>query len=450
MGLENLQTESGFVYRLGFIEPSGRFLDRPELYGGGFGLSIVDAKGAYPSGLHVLATGDTGRVAIARHWSLSEQGKWTERAWDQAFRFVGMAELGGSIVGVRVGASLNRARPVIVTLLGSKVDRVVEAPPKDCLAALRAASPDIPDYFLPPAAVVTEAAGATRKGTLLSVGTPCSEGGPNLEVWAPNTAKSTLATVTSGAGGESQIVAGRSEDEAWISNQGRVSRYLDGKVEALPALPAELGAADLAIDRAGSLYVATAEGLDWVSGVRVVTKPAVLFRWSGEVWEVIPTPDSPTSLATADDGTLWVSAGKALLRERLSPEDESIAVAVQKDQKAIRRSAGKLGRSPGPLCPQNLVVLYGFTKVTPDDYDFPSTRKALKGHTELEKVRFVVARDGGQKYLSAIVPDLKTGRKLTALIEKEVKGSKPQLLCAEPEILRDLKIDLKTGEVVKP
>jgi hypothetical protein len=94
-------------------------------------------------------------------------------------------------------------------------------------------------------------------------------------------------------------------------------------------------------------------------------------------------------------------------------------------------------------------VLYGFTKVTPDDYDFPLSRKALKGHTEFKDVRFVVTKDYGQKFFSGLAPSFNDAKKLAALIEKEVKGSKPQVVCAEPEILRELKLDLKTGEVQK-
>jgi hypothetical protein len=95
------------------------------------------------------------------------------------------------------------------------------------------------------------------------------------------------------------------------------------------------------------------------------------------------------------------------------------------------------------------VLLYGFTKMTPDDYDFPLTRKAVKGHPEFAGVRFVVTKDGGQKYFTAQVPSFEMGKKLVALIEKEVQGSKPQILCAEPEVVREVKIDLRTGEVVK-
>ena len=96
-----------------------------------------------------------------------------------------------------------------------------------------------------------------------------------------------------------------------------------------------------------------------------------------------------------------------------------------------------------------MVVLYGFTKVTPDDYDFPLTRKALKGHREFEGTRFVVAKDGGERFFSALVPNVKAGTAMVSLIEKQVKGAKPQLLCASPEIVRELQLDLNTGEVVK-
>ncbi|AUX25639.1 uncharacterized protein SOCEGT47_061880 [Sorangium cellulosum] len=34
-------------------------------------------------------------------------------------------------------------------------------------------------------------------------------------------------------------------------------------------------------------------------------------------------------------------------------------------------------------------------------------------------------------------------------IKADVHGSTPQIVCAEPEVVRELKLDLKTGEVVK-
>ncbi|WP_437333461.1 hypothetical protein [Sorangium sp. So ce394] len=103
----------------------------------------------------------------------------------------------------------------------------------------------------------------------------------------------------------------------------------------------------------------------------------------------------------------------------------------------------------GPTCPQNLVVLYTFSKTAPDDYDFPLTRKALKGRTEFSPARFVVTRDMGQRFFAAFVPSWDLAKELEARIKTDVQGSTPQIVCAEPEVVRELKLDLKTGEVVR-
>jgi hypothetical protein len=108
-------------------------------------------------------------------------------------------------------------------------------------------------------------------------------------------------------------------------------------------------------------------------------------------------------------------------------------------------------RAAGADCSRPFVVLYGMTKLAPDDYDFPLTRKALKGKRDVYGgAHFYVVRDGGQRFLIAIVPSLAMGAALTKDIAASVKDSKPQLLCGDPaEIIRELKIDLDTGEVIK-
>ncbi|MFO0617870.1 MAG: hypothetical protein U0414_35090 [Polyangiaceae bacterium] len=101
-------------------------------------------------------------------------------------------------------------------------------------------------------------------------------------------------------------------------------------------------------------------------------------------------------------------------------------------------------------CTKPFVVLYGMTKVAPDDYDFPLTRKALKGKLQYKDTRFWVTRDAGQRFLIARVATVQLGRDLVKDISASVKDSKPQLLCGDPaETIRELKIDLATGDVVK-
>jgi hypothetical protein len=100
-------------------------------------------------------------------------------------------------------------------------------------------------------------------------------------------------------------------------------------------------------------------------------------------------------------------------------------------------------------CKSLFIMLYAFTKVTPPDYDFPLTRAAVKGKTRYKTTRFVVTEVGGKKFFGAFVPDLDTGKALVSLVEKEVKGSKPQLVCHDPKVIREIKLNITTGEVEK-
>jgi hypothetical protein len=96
-------------------------------------------------------------------------------------------------------------------------------------------------------------------------------------------------------------------------------------------------------------------------------------------------------------------------------------------------------------CP--FVILYTISTTAAPDYDFPATRKALKGHTELAGTEFLVTTS---YQFGAIVPDQDLGKKLVAVVKAEVKGSKPQLVCMRPNIGRRFAFDLATGEVKPP
>ena len=58
-------------------------------------------------------------------------------------------------------------------------------------------------------------------------------------------------------------------------------------------------------------------------------------------------------------------------------------------------------------------------------------------------------KENAQKYFGAFVPDLDLGKRMVERIRKEVEVSSPQLLCAKPEVLRELPLDLRTGEVAR-
>jgi hypothetical protein len=196
--------------------------------------------------------------------------------------------------------------------------------------------------------------------------------------------------------------------------------------------------------------VTTSDGRKWK--IESTTKDGRfayrLFALDGDKKRDVTLPQ-PDPQLLAQGGTLWVSTSDGKLH-RLDDGKPAPKIAV--NDRDVRRPDAKARPrflAGGPSCRNNVVVLYGFTKVTPDDYDFPLTRKALKGRTELASVKFAVTRDGGQKFFVGLTPSFDLAKKLRDRIEKEVKGSKPQIVCAEPEVVRELPLDLASGEVRK-
>jgi hypothetical protein len=180
-------------------------------------------------------------------------------------------------------------------------------------------------------------------------------------------------------------------------------------------------------------------------------KPSRLFALDAGVWKTVPAPEGVTKPSYLFDGKhLWLIADGlyqwfppgGATPAPLHPPDGFLPSDIDVPPRKF-----EVG---GPKCEHNVVVLFGFSKVTPDDYTFPLTRKAVKGHTELSGVSFAVTRRGDQKYFVGLVQDFATASKLAQIITKGVAGSTPQITCDEPEIVRTLDIDLATGEVRRP
>jgi hypothetical protein len=182
-------------------------------------------------------------------------------------------------------------------------------------------------------------------------------------------------------------------------------------------------------------------------------------RPPGGAWERVPLPSTypfpvdpklpqrgATSIHVDENDDVWVAADGAVLRT--SPPKQAPEL-VEWEYNQQFAATFRVPRAATSECESIFALFYAFTKVTPEDYDFPLTRKALKGQTQFSKARFVVTRENGQKYFGAFVPDLALGKKMVERIRKEVEGSSPQLLCAKPEVVRELPLDLKTGDVLR-
>ncbi len=157
----------------------------------------------------------------------------------------------------------------------------------------------------------------------------------------------------------------------------------------------------------------------------------------GAEWTPVELPEGArvTDVEAPAADTVWAwgpsgEKGSAVYRSRPFKE-----VLKLKEAKLSRYSAD---------CKTIFVVLYTVSATAAPDYDFPATRKALKGHTELKGAEFLLTTTN---QFGAIVPDQDLGKKLIAAVKAEVKGSKPQLVCMRPNIGRRFAFDLATGEV---
>ena len=378
---------------------------------------VISITGTWPGAVDILATGDTGRTGIAEHYVRGAKGLSASSARVGQF-FVGVGKTGGSVLAMSTPMFPFSELPAIKTVRGPALSYKPQAADKKCEQQK--------------AAVFPSAFGTAGDGAVLAYGNTCDDK-PAVEMWAAAGKPSTIVALPgTDVDREARILTG-SGKEAWLL-AGQVMRFDGAAWTKLDPPPGYVNEGAVAPD--GTLWILTASG--------------TVAAWRGGEWqhELLPDGAAANHIAIDRDGTLWVTTATSLLRTRRPADAAGAGVALGAKDKAPPAKKKRL--SPGSKsCTQNVVVLYGFTKVTPDDYDFPLTRKAVKGHKEYSKTRFVVTRDAGQKYFTALVPDYDTGKRLVQLVEKEVQGSKPQLVCAEPEIVREVKIDLATGDVIK-
>ena len=165
----------------------------------------------------------------------------------------------------------------------------------------------------------------------------------------------------------------------------------------------------------------------------------VMARKGGDVW--VDAVVSQKGRPPAEYGLAEV-----ILRNR--PHSE-VWHSLEGDKQAQAVEKYQPMRPANEMCQSIFVLLYGMTHSTPKDYDYPLTRAALKGHREFAEVTFAETEDRGEHYFGAFVPEFELAQKLTALIRKNVKDSKPVALCRHPKKVRLLEFDLDTGAVTK-
>lgn len=169
---------------------------------------------------------------------------------------------------------------------------------------------------------------------------------------------------------------------------------------------------------------------------------------------IAPRPDSddpprPVQLAwrTKDDLLAFVTSyGRRGTDGKLTVVRTSASASGPVAAGASTAPKSSLITAATPSCAQPFVVLYRLSRVAPPDYDFPATREALKGRTDLAGIRFAETLDLGRRYLVGFAPSYATGKRLVDAIAEKIPSARAQLLCGKPaQEVRQVRWDLATG-----
>jgi hypothetical protein len=327
---------------------------------------------------------------------------------------------------------------------------------------------------------------ALPNGDLLALGRLCARadkaGARAVERWRAGSARSVIEELPNGGAGDEYDTRGlyvAGANDVYVFGAAYAAHH-DGKAwtDVTSSFSAEV--VEMWTAKDGALWAQLKNGFA---------------RRSGAAWETASPPGSHGEVAwhaVAPDGGLWASLADGLWHratsgaweaaplprgvggaERVSFTGTGAMVVLASDENGRRtllldvkpetvidleQAAPPRGSgAPRPRavpatagCTSPYVVLYQLGRTAPRDYDFPLTRAALKGHTELAGLRFAETEDAGQRYLVAVPASVDQGARLIAVLRAELRDARPQLLCGSPpSARRTFTIDPATGALQK-
>lgn len=329
---------------------------------------------------------------------------------------------------------------------------------------LRGASKDVPSL---PAALkkrlkkegfMTAALTAFRTGEVLALGTFLAEGNQLATVlWKekPGNPEYFVTTIALPKSGELEpaILGGDSLSTVRVLCGGQIVMKLDGNKWVEESKVPDSGLPDVWFGKSmvrsteKGAFARVAAGSPWM--------PLALALPEGTT----PVPGDSGGLAVDGEGVIW-GAFDDLLVSSKPPAAGMVEITEAELVKRRKASVLRGGSEDATGQPPDMIwnrkcsthyVLLDKMAVSPaaDTADYPAIRKALKGHTELGKVKLVVSRERGTQFFGAQVQDKELATKLAAHIGKNVKKAPASTMCAEPVVVREIKIDFATGDVVK-
>ena len=429
---------------------------------------IVRAFGTFPDAAYLSVIRASGRTGLTELWH------WEKDKWKL------VREKEGSEIGAVVSAK-GRTFALVQHLLFADGSFELVAGPRGVLPRLPRSKDGGAGGGCASSMRVTGAIGLPS-GTVVAVGARCdleeTSKEPQLAVarWGsaqrdakleplPGVAFNEAVTTT-----DATPLAAVGENEVWLAAtlqreeaKRQTSRpYLarfDGASwhDETKALPLAIGALVAGPD--GTLW-ATAEGRLFrrppggafapvvmprfptsAGDAREIEVREVWARSANDVWALGVVTDARAKGADGNGAT------RTVVLHTHAPTAQAVFPSAQKLDDAL-----SLRRKPKPLdasCATPFVLLFSPTKVAPADFDYPLTRKALKGHSEFADAEFIEWRVGSTRFFGAKVGSNESARALEKLVRKELKGSSPQSVCHDPKPTRTLAIDLATGELKK-
>ena len=158
--------------------------------------------------------------------------------------------------------------------------------------------------------------------------------------------------------------------------------------------------------------------------------------------------DAAGVIWAVSDGTLYSSKAPA----RSLPEVAEKDLVAQRKASALRGGMRDVtGKEPSEYsskCSMHYVLLDEI-KGTSDVDDYAAIRKALAGRKDIGAPKFIVSRERGKQLFGALVADDNAAEKIEEIVRKVNKGSPVDAICADPPAVREVKIDLATGNLIK-
>jgi len=305
--------------------------------------------------------------------------------------------------------------------------------------------------------VVPEQLTVLPTGHVLVMGATCSRNGLAVERWEPGETKSSVHVFPGSSDWTGLRLLARSENDlALFANRKTDSLLARFNGTTWVTEPLDLDGALTDADWApdGTLFAVSQR---WQEDNRTHLPRRLWWRPAGQAqFSELPVPARPvperwsnffagvTAVAASSKDDIWVFAGGALFHNRPSPSGPR-----KIDWAHDKQFAGnlRLPKAASASCNEVFVLLYGISKTTPPNYDFPLARKALAGRSEFQEVVLAETEDNGRRFFGAFVKDFAQGNRLSKLVRDTVPGSIPAVLCARPKKIREVAIDWKTGNL---